>query len=257
MDITGAAQLLWEAEKNVKAIGRLTDLWPEMTIDDAYKVQKETLKMRLDEGQHITGMKIGLTSAGMQALLGVHEPDFGYLTDTMLIREGDACRIDGLIAPKVEAELSFCLKKDLMGPGVTIADVYEATAYVVPSLEIVDSRISNWDVKLFDTIADNGSAAGFVLGSGMRRIEDVDMRLTGMAFDKNGKLMNSGVTAEVFGNPAAAVAWLANTLAEHGEGLKAGQIVMAGAVTAALPAAVGDCFTASFYGCGSVSVRFE
>jgi 2-keto-4-pentenoate hydratase len=228
-----------------------------MTIGDAYEVQRQTLKKRLEEGQQVAGMKIGLTSAGMQALLGVHEPDFGYLTDTMLIREGDACRIDGLIAPKVEAELSFCLKKDLMGPGVTIADVYEATAYVVPSLEIVDSRIRDWDVKLFDTIADNGSAAGFVLGSGMRRIEDVDMRLTGMAFEKNGKLMNSGITAEVFGNPAAAVAWLANALAEHGESLKAGQIVMAGAVTAALPAAAGDCFTASFYGCGSVSVRFE
>ena len=257
MDITRAAQLLWEAEKNVKAIGRLTDLYQDMTLGDAYEVQRVTLKKRLDAGQHVAGMKIGLTSAGMQALLGVHEPDFGYLTDAMLIREGQPCQMAGLIAPKVEAELSFCLKKDLAGPGVTIADVYEATVYVVPSLEIVDSRIRDWDVKLFDTIADNGSAAGFVLGSGMRRIEDVDMRLTGMAFEKNGKLMNSGVTAEVFGNPAAAVAWLANTLALHGECLKAGQIIMAGAVTAALPAAAGDCFTASFYGCGSVSIRFE
>lgn len=257
MDIRHAAEMLWEAEKNVKAIGRLTDIYPEMTLGDAYEIQRATMKKRLQECQQPVGMKIGLTSAGMQALLGVHEPDFGYLTDTMLIREGEPCRISSLIAPRVEAELSFCLKEDLQGPGVTIADVYAATAYVVPSLEIVDSRIRDWDVKLFDTIADNGSAAGFVLGSGMRKIEDVDMRLTGMAFEKNGKLMNSGVTAEVFGNPAAAVAWLANTLSMHGEGLKAGQIIMAGAVTAALPAAAGDAFTASFYGCGSVSIRFE
>ena len=107
MDITRAAQLLWEAEKNVKAIGRLTDLYPDMTLGDAYEVQRVTLKKRLDAGQHVAGMKIGLTSAGMQALLGVHEPDFGYLTDAMLIREGQPCRMAGLIAPKVEAELSF------------------------------------------------------------------------------------------------------------------------------------------------------
>ncbi len=257
MDIEKAAALLWEAEKNVAPIGRLTDLYPDMTLDDAYHIQKINIDRKVADGEKITGMKIGLTSAGMQRLLGVDSPDFGFLTDVMLLREGEACPIGRLIAPKVEAELSFCLKKDLKGPGVTIADVYDATAYVVPSLEIVDSRITDWKVKLFDTIADNGSAAGFVLGSGMRRIEDVDMRLTGMAFEKNGELMNSGITAEVFGNPAAAVAWLANALSTYDMGLKAGQIVMAGALTAALPAAAGDCLTASFYGMGSVSVRFE
>ena len=158
-----------------------------------------------------------------------------------------------MIQPKVEGELSFCLKKDLRGPGVTIADVYEATNYVVPSLEIVDSRIKDWKIKLQDTVADNGSAGRFVVGGRMTPIAAVDMRLTGM---KNGELINSGTTAEVGGNPAATVACLANMLSEFGIGLRAGSIVMAGALTGMTPVESGDVVTASFCGMGSVSVKF-
>ena len=156
----------------------------------------------------------------------------------------------------MEGELSFCLNKTLKGPGVTIADVYDATAWVTPSIEIVDSRIKDWKIKLCDTIADNGSSARFMLGGRMVPVGAVDMRLTGMTLEKNGELVSSGTTAEVWGNPAASVAWLANKLGQFGIELKAGSIVMAGAVTAALPAQAGDAFTVSFQGLGSVTVKF-
>ncbi len=164
--------------------------------------------------------------------------------------------MSGLIQPKVEGELSFCLGKSLQGPGITVADVYDATEWVTPSIEIVDSRIKDWKIRLPDTIADNGSSARFMLGGRMMPIGAVDMRLTGMTLEQNGVLVSSGTTAEVWGNPAASVAWLANKLGQFGISLKAGSIVMAGAVTAAVPAKAGDVFTVSFQGMGSVTVRF-
>ena len=164
--------------------------------------------------------------------------------------------MDELIQPRVEGEISFCLEKTLKGPGVTVADVYDATKYVTPSIEIVDSRIKDWKIKLQDTIADNGSAARFVIGGRMTPIEQVDMKLTGMTMEKNGELINSGTAAEVWGNPAAAVACLANMLGEFGISLEAGSIVMAGALTGMIPVTAGDSVTASFCGMGSVTVRF-
>ena len=256
MDYKKIADMLWEAEKNRVQIQRLTDLYPEMTVEDAYKVQLENVSRRQTGGQELIGMKIGLTSAAMQKMLNVDVPDYGHLFDTMLLTEGTPCHVSELIQPKVEGELSFCLNKTLKGPGVTIADVYEATGYVVPSLEIVDSRIKDWKIKLQDTVADNGSAARFVVGSRMTPIEAVDMRLTGMALEKNGELINSGTTAEVWGNPAAAVACLANMLSEFGIELKAGSVVMAGALTGMIPVEAGDVVTASFCGMGSISAKF-
>ena len=256
MDYKKIADMLWEAEKNRVQIQRLTDLYPEMTVEDAYKVQLENVSRRQTGGQELIGMKIGLTSAAMQKMLNVDVPDYGHLFDTMLLTEGTPCHVSELIQPKVEGELSFCLNKTLKGPGVTIADVYEATGYVVPSLEIVDSRIKDWKIKLQDTVADNGSAARFVVGSRMTPIEAVDMRLTGMTLEKNGELINSGTTAEVWGNPAAAVACLANMLSEFGIELKAGSVVMAGALTGMIPVEAGDVVTASFCGMGSISAKF-
>lgn len=250
------ADMLWEAEEKRIQIPRLTDMYPEMTVEDAYRVQLENARRRLEAGEKLVGMKIGLTSQGMQKLLNVDVPDYGHLFEKMMLTEGQVCHTSELIQPKVEGELSFCLNKTLKGPGVTVADVYEATGYVVPSLEIVDSRIKDWKINLQDTIADNGSSARFVIGGRMTSIEKVDMRLTGMTLEKNGELINSGTTAEVWGNPAAAVACLANMLAEFGVELKAGSIVMAGALTAAIPVAAGDTVTASFAGMGSVTVRF-
>lgn len=256
MDIQKAADALYEAEKGTYQIPMISQDNPDMTIDDAYAIQLKNIERRLAEGEKLVGMKIGLTSKAMQQLLGVDVPDYGHLTDKMLLLEGQTCPVSELNQPKVEGELAFCLKKTLKGPGLTIADVYDATDYVVPALEIVDSRIKDWKIKLVDTISDNGSSAKLVVGSRMTPIHQVDMRLTGMTLEKNGELVNSGTTAEVWGNPAAAVAWLGNALSAYGIELKAGSIVLAGALTAALPASAGDCFTASFCGLGSVSVKF-
>lgn len=256
MDHKQAAQLLWDAEQGRYQIDMLTGRDPGMTVEDAYAVQLENVRRREAAGEKVIGMKIGLTSQGMQKLLNVNEPDYGHLFENMLLLERDACSMSALIQPKVEGELSFCLNKSLRGPGVTVADVYDATAWVTPSIEIVDSRIKDWTIKLPDTIADNGSSARFMLGGRMAPIGAVDMRLTGMTLEQNGVLVSSGTTAEVWGNPAASVAWLANKLGAFGIELKAGSIVMAGAVTAALPAHAGDVFTVSFHGLGSVSVRF-
>lgn len=256
MDYKKLAKLLQDAEAGHYQIPMLTADYPGMTIEDAYAVQLENVRRRQAEGEKIIGMKIGLTSKAMQNLLGVNVPDYGHLFESMLLLEGQTCSVSQLIQPKVEGELSFCLRKTLKGPGITVADVYDATAYVVPSIEIVDSRIKDWKLKLADTIADNGSSARFMVGGRMTPIAGVDMRLTGMTLEKNGELLSSGTTAEVWGNPAASVAWLANALSKFGIALEAGGIVMAGALTAAAPAQAGDSFTASFYGMGGVTVKF-
>ena len=250
------ADKLWEAEQERRQITRLTDEVPDMTVEDAYRIQLLNAKRRLDRGERLIGMKIGLTSQAMQKMLNVDVPDYGHLFDSMLLTNGQVCHVDQLIQPRAEGEISFCLQKTLKGPGVTVADVYEATKYVVPSIEIVDSRIQDWKIKLQDTVADNGSSARLMVGSAMTPIERVDMKLTGMVMEKNGELINSGCAAEVWGNPAAAVAALANMLSDFGIELKAGSIVMAGALTGMIPVEAGDVVTASFHGMGSVTVKF-
>ena len=256
MDYQAYADKLWEAESDRVQIDRLTDSNPEMTVADAYRVQLLNVKRRLENGEKLIGMKIGLTSAAMQKMLNVSVPDYGHLFDSMLLTNGQVCHVDQLIQPRAEGEISFCLNKTLKGPGVTVADVYEATRYVVPSIEIVDSRIKDWKIKLQDTIADNGSSARLMVGSGITPIENVDMKLTGMVMEKNGELVNSGCAAEVWGNPAAAVACLANMLSEFDIELPAGSIVMAGALTGMVPVEAGDVITCSFSGMGSVTVKF-
>ncbi len=256
MDYKKYAEMLRQAEADRVQIDRLTDAEPDMTVGDAYLIQLENAKRRMAAGEKLIGMKIGLTSAGMQKLLNVDKPDFGHLFDNMLLTEGQALSMSELIQPRVEGELTFCIGSPLKGPGVTVADVFRATDYVVPSLEIVDSRIKDWKIKLQDTIADNGSSARFILGGRMTPIEEVDMRLTGMTLEKNGELINSGAAAEVWGNPAAAVACLVNMLSDFGIELAAGSLIMAGAFTAALDAHAGDVFTASFTNMGSVTIRF-
>lgn len=257
MDCKKVAQDLFKAENERYQIDTISTINTDMTVEDAYAIQLENIEKRKDAGEKIIGMKVGLTSKGMQRLLGVNEPDYGHLTDKMLLLEGNICKRDELLQPKIEGELAFCLRNRLMGPGVTIADVYNATAYVVPAIEIVDSRIKDWKIKLVDTIADNGSSARLVVGSRMTPIENVDMRLIGMMLEKNGEMVSTGTGAEVWGNPAAAVAWLANKLSEFGIALEEGNIVLAGAVTAAEKAEKGDFFTVSFQGLGSVSVKFQ
>lgn len=250
------AQELFGADKACKQIASLTQRYPDMAVEDAYKIQLLNVARWKEENRKLIGMKIGLTSRAMQELLGVNEPDYGHLYEDMLIPEGGSCSMSELIQPRVEGELTFCLKKTLKGPGITDKDVIAATEYVIPSIEVVDSRVLDWKIKLEDTVADNGSSAKLILGGKKMSPEQVDMRLTGMTLEQNGQLINSGVAAEVWGSPAAAVAWLANKLSSYNIELPAGSLVMSGALTSALFAKAGDTFKASFYGMGSVSLTF-
>lgn len=248
---------LIEAEDSRTPIEPLTLTYDKLTVKDAYEIQLEVVKVKLSRGGKVIGKKIGLTSKAMQDALGISEPDYGHLLDTMLIPQGQPCKREELIQPKVEGEIAFVLGDALKGPGVTIADVLRATEFVIPAIEIVDSRIRDWKIKLEDTIADNASSARFVLGGQAVPVKNLDLRLIGMVFEKNGKVVGTGAGAAVWGHPAAAVAWLANKLAEFGMALQPGEIILSGAITAALDANRGDVFTASFYELGSVSVYFE
>ncbi|MBE3572356.1 MAG: fumarylacetoacetate hydrolase family protein [Moorella humiferrea] len=256
MDYQAVAAELLAAEVSCKPIEPLTETYPDLTVEDAYRIQLAGIEMKKARGSRVIGKKIGLTSRAMQELLGVNEPDYGHLLDNMLLLEGEPCRRDELLLPRVEGELAFILKDTLKGPGVTIADVFRATEGIMPAFEIVDSRIRDWKIKLPDTIADNASSARLVLGSRMVPIKDLDLRLIGMVLEKNGEVVSTGAGAAVWGHPAAAVAWLANKLATFDIALEAGEIILSGAVTAAENAATGDVFTVSFHGLGSLSLKF-
>lgn len=248
---------LYEAEKNRIPIDKISRRYPEMNVVDSYEIQQIGLELRLREGRKIVGRKIGLTSKGMQQQLQVDMPDYGYLLDSMVLEEGRVCQMKELVSPRVEGELAFIFGEDLKGPGVTYADIYNCTAWVVPCFEVCDTRVANWDVTVRDTIADNAGACRLVLGSAPKRLNEINPRLIGMVVEKNGMMEESAAGAEVMGNPVASVAWLANKLSEFGTGLKAGDIVLSGAFMSAVPAISGDVFTLSTDGFPSVNLRFE
>ncbi|MFJ8064457.1 2-keto-4-pentenoate hydratase [Psychrobacillus sp. NPDC096426] len=250
------ANQLRKAEESLVGMPPLTSVEPTLTIKDAYSIQLENIERKVAQGHKIVGKKIGLTSKAMQTLLGVNEPDYGHLLDSMVVENGSAVPRQKLLQPKVEAEIAFVLKKDLIGPNVTTLDVLKATDYVVPAIEIVDSRIQEWKIQLPDTIADNASSAFYVLGGKPAKIEDVDLELLGMVLKKNGKLVNTGVGAAALGNPAHCVAWLANRLGDFDISLRAGEVILSGALSAAVEATEGDSFTARFAHLGEVSVHF-
>ncbi|MGI9862766.1 fumarylacetoacetate hydrolase family protein [Moorella naiadis] len=256
MDYQAIAAELLAAEASCRPIEPLTTTYPDLTVEDAYRIQLAGIELKKARGSKVIGKKIGLTSKAMQQLLGVNEPDYGHLLDNMLLLEGEPCRREELLLPRVEGELAFILKDTLKGPGVTIADVFRATEGIMQAFEIVDSRIRDWKIKLPDTIADNASSARLVLGSRMVPIKDLDLRLIGMVLEKNGEVASTGAGAAVWGHPAAAVAWLANKLATFDIALEAGEIILSGAVTAAENAGAGDVFTVSFYGLGSLNLKF-
>lgn len=247
---------LAEAESTRIGIEAPTSVDSELTVKDAYYIQLENIKKRVAEGQKIVGKKIGLTSLAMQNLLGVDEPDYGHLLDSMVVENGGKISIDKVLQPKMEGEIAFILKKDLRGPNVTALDVLQATEYIVPALEIVDSRVKDWKIKLADTVADNASSGFYVLGGKPTKVEDIDLELIGMTLSKNGELVNTGVGAAALGNPANCVAWLANKLSEFDIPLRAGEVILSGALSAAIEAHEGDSFTARFAHIGQVSVRF-
>lgn len=244
------------AWKNGEGVQPLTTLDPNLTIDEAYQVQLRTIENDVENGQIITGKKIGLTSLAMQEMLGVDEPDYGHLLNKMEVKNGGEISFKDVLQPKVEGELAFILKDDLVGPNVTTWDVLKATDVVVPSLEVVDSRIKDWEITLADTVADNASSGLYVLGGRPKKLTDVDVKQVGMSLHKNGVLQNTGVGAAALGDPAKCIAWLANKLAEYDITLKAGEVILSGALSAAIDAEPGDEFVAKFSDFGEVRVSF-
>lgn len=251
------AAKLAQAEATKVGIDPLISTDPQLTVDEAYYIQLENIKKKLDEGQKIVGKKIGLTSVAVQKMLGVDEPDYGHLLDSMVVENGGTIDCKTMLQPKIEGEIAFVLKKDLKGPNVTAVDVIQATDYVLPALEVVDSRVQDWKIKLQDTVADNASSGLYVLGGKPTKVEDIDLELIGMVLSQNGEMVNTGVGAAALGNPATCVAWLANRLADYDISLKAGEVILSGALSGMVVANPGDSFTARFAHLGQVSVNFK
>lgn len=249
------ADMLYEAEASRKAIPPLTDMDASLDIDDAYAIQLANVNRVVSEGHVISGKKIGLTSPGIQQQLGVNEPDYGHLFEAMDCKDG-TCEIDKLMQAKIEGEIAFILKDDLAGGKVTVEDVRKATDYVVAAFEIVDSRVEDWRIKLVDTVSDNASSGRYVLGSKKVKLDEVDLPNVHMILTKNGEPAGEGTGAAVLGDPAIAVAWLANRLWGYGVTLKKGEVILSGAFSAAPEAKKGDVFVADFGEMGKVEARF-
>ncbi len=247
---------LYDALKGCQTLAPLTSRHADITIDDAYAIQQRMLARRLAAGEKVVGKKIGVTSKAVMDMLGVFQPDFGWLTDGMVYNEGQAIPASTLIQPKAEGEIAFVLKKTLQGPGVTAADVLAATQGVMACFEIVDSRIRDWKIKIQDTVADNASCGVFVLGDRLVDPRDVDLGTCGMVLEKNGDIVATGAGAAALGHPANAVAWLANTLGAHGIALEAGEVILSGSLGIMVPVTAGDNLRVTIGGIGGCSVRF-
>lgn len=248
---------LFEALRAARMIAPLTERYTQLDIEDAYAIQQRLMARRIDDGERIIGKKIGVTSQAVMDMLKVDQPDFGQLTDRMLVNQNEGVAISSLIQPKAEGEIAFVLKRDLAGPGVTVADVLSATEGVMACFEIVDSRIRDWQIRIQDTIADNASCGVFVLGDRMVDVRKLDLFTTGMVLEKNGRIVGTGAGAATMGSPVIAVAWLANTLGRLGMSLKAGEVILSGALSAMVPVVAGDNLRMTLAGIGGASVRFE
>ncbi|NQD94408.1 2-oxopent-4-enoate hydratase [Pseudomonas sp. CrR25] len=255
-DISAAGAALHQALVERRPLAPLTDSYPQLTVEQAYRIQLAMIQARLDAGERVIGKKIGVTSRVVMDMLAVDQPDFGHLLSDMHYPDGAAIACSELIAPKAEGEIAFVLKHDLQGPGVTVADVLRATAYVMPCFEIVDSRIRDWKIRIQDTVADNASAGVFVLGGQCIDPREVDLACVGMTLEKNGEVVATGAGAAALGHPANAVAWLANTLGSLGIGLKQGEVILSGSLAAMVAVQPGDQLRMSLGGIGSASVRF-
>ncbi len=250
-----AIETLIEAERTRVPAVQLSTTYPHIAIEDAYAISTAVTEYKVANGAKLIGHKVGLTSKAMQASSKIDEPDYGHLLDNMLIADGATVNHDAYCIPRVEPELTFILKQPLKGPGLGVVDVMRATDYVVPSIEIIDARVQN-PRKIFDTVADNGAAAGIVLGGRPVRPDDVDLRWVGAAFYRNAGIEETGIAAGVLGHPALAVAWLANKLASFDIGLEAGHMVLSGSFTRPVWADKGDTLHADFGPLGGVAVQF-
>ncbi|MGB3232687.1 MAG: 2-keto-4-pentenoate hydratase [Mycobacterium sp.] len=248
---------LAQAERSRVPISPPTDGNPDIDVVDAYEIQLINIRARVADGARIIGHKVGLSSEAMQKMMNVDEPDYGHLLDEMQVFEEVPVRSERFLYPRVEVEVGFVLADDLPGAGCTEDDVLAATAAFAPAIELIDTRITNWQIKLCDTIADNASSAGWVLGEARVSPKDVDVRAIDVVLTNNGEVVAEGRSDAVLGNPVTAVAWLARKVEAFGVRLKAGDIVLPGSCTRAIDAPAGSHFVADFSGLGSVQLSFE
>jgi 2-oxopent-4-enoate/cis-2-oxohex-4-enoate hydratase len=229
-----------------------------MTVEDAYQVSQQVLRRRQGAGESVIGKKIGVTSRPVQEMLDVHQPDFGFLLDTMQYPDGATISIaqSRLIQPRAEGEIAFRLKQDLHGTRLTREDVLDATEWVAPCFEIVDSRIQNWEIRIQDTVADNASCGVFVVGAQHTAPRALDLAAARMDLHRNARLACSGLGSAVQGHPAEAVAWLANTLGRFGIPFRSGELILSGSLAALVPVHAGDAFTMQIHGLGGCSINF-
>jgi 2-keto-4-pentenoate hydratase len=265
---SAAAGLLWAAERDRAPIGPLTETFPGIDVVDAYEIQLINIRRRLAAGAGVRGHKVGLSSPVMQQMMGVDEPDYGHLLEDMVLAQDAPIPAAAYCYPRIEVEIGYILGSPLPGEGCTEADVLAATEYIVPSLELIDSRITDWRIKLADTIADNASSAGVILGEPRRTpadlaaagvdLADIEAVLyKGGTGGRGGTEIARGNTSAVLGNPTACVAWLARKVADFGVKLEAGHLILPGSCTRAIDARPGEHFRAEFAGLGTVTASFE
>ncbi|TCP53533.1 2-keto-4-pentenoate hydratase [Tamaricihabitans halophyticus] len=250
------AQLLLAAYASRVPIVPLIEQHPGLTVADSYAIQQHQVGAWEAAGASIRGHKVGLSSFVMQRQMGVDQPDYGHLLDTMFFPEHQPIAAAGYLQPRVEPEVAFVLRTSLSGPGVTAADAAAAVDFVLPALEIIDSRIADWRISIVDTIADNASSGGVVLGSKPTRLDRVDLQLAGCLLGVNGRIVETGAGGAVLGSPLNSLAWLANTLGPLGVSLEAGHVVLPGSMTRAIPIRPGDVATATVAGLGTVTAVF-
>ncbi|NKY29082.1 2-keto-4-pentenoate hydratase [Nocardia gamkensis] len=253
---TELADELERAERERVAIDPLIARHPDIDVVDAYEIQLINIRRRLDAGARVVGHKVGLSSKAMQQMMGVDEPDYGHLLAEMEVYEDVPVEAGRYLFPRVEVEVGFVLGADLPGAECTEADVLAATVAFAPAIELIDSRIKDWNIGLADTISDNASSAGFVLGAARVAPEDIDIKAIDAVLTRNGEVVAEGRSDAVLGDPVIAVAWLARKVASFGVRLKAGDIVLPGSCTRAIDARPGEEFHAEFAGLGSVRLQF-
>lgn len=250
--------IVFEAERNRKEITKLVERYPELTIDVAYEVQEKLIERKcVEEQTRVAGWKLGLTSKAKQKMMGVHEPSYGVLLENMALPVNEIISISPFIHAKIEPEIAFVFKKDLTGPVVTVADVLDATDYVAAAMEIIDSRYENFNFTLPDVIADNSSSSRYFVSNEKRSVADVDLERMGCVFKKNDEVIATTTASSVMGNPARAVAWMANKLLARGQMVRAGEVVLSGALTGAETIDDGNKFSVKFDGLPGFNVVFE
>jgi 2-keto-4-pentenoate hydratase len=256
-DLSAVAAQLLDAYATRTPVPPLIDTYGGLTLDEAYAIQQLQVSSRLAGGAVIAGYKVGLTSEPMRQQMGVSEPDFGHLLTDMAYAADASVPVSNFLQPRAEPEIALVLGRPLRGTRLSVSDLIAATAYAVAAIEIIDSRIASWKISLLDTVADNASSGGFVLGQSPVPVDRLDLSLTGCVLRRNGRIVATGAGAAVLGSPLNAATWLANELIGRGAELEPGHVILTGSITAAIPVAAGDAVTASFDRLGSVTAVFD